>query len=454
MKNTLFIKDVVLKKNVALATMFVGLFVNMGAFGASFQLRENNAALVGQAMAGSAAISGDLATMFNNPASMTSLNKHAVALSVVTIIPSFRFKPESATRPTYGAVPVGANIIGNNGGNAGSLAALPAFYLMWNVSDRWKIGMNVTTPFGLKTEYDRDWVGRYYAIKSEVKTYNINPSIAYKVNDIVSVGVGLQVQYIDATLSNAIAPHPLLGGRDAYAEVTGNKWGLGGNVGILVEPKKGTRLGLSYRSHIRYDIRGNITVESRSNLGALGPSLPREGGRAETTLTLPETITLSVAQDLTPQWTVLADLQWTRWSRLKELRIRFPEGAANGNKAADKVQHFGYRDSWFVAIGANYTYNHKWKFKCGIAFDSTPTRDAHRDPRIPDENRLWFAGGLEYMTTENLKFSLDYAFIHFTGARINLRGPAEPGTIDTVGTLRGRVDAYSHLLGARLQWKF
>jgi long-chain fatty acid transport protein len=423
-------------KHLSIAAALTGSFISAEALGASFQLRDNNSSLIGVAHAGSAATVGDVATMANNPASMTYLNKHAVAFSLVTLSPSFKFKAESATA---GALGGGANISANNSGsNGGSLAAVPAFYLMWNVNDRLKAGINVTTPFGLKTEYNKDWVGSYYAIKSEVKTININPSVAYKINNVLSIGAGIQIQRLDATLSNRIAT-------SSTAEVTGGGWGFGGNAGILFEPRKGTRFGLAYRSHLKTDVTGSVNFENRN--ATVTPYVAYEGGKAETSITLPEIVTLSFAQDVTAQWTVLADLQYTRWSRLQELRIRFPDGNANGS-VADKVQRFGYSDSWFASAGARYKANDKWTFKFGLAFDQSPTKDGYRDPRMPDANRMWYAGGLEYTTNEQLKFSLDYVFINVNEANIDLDQPTSNGK------LRGKFDSHVHVLGAKVHYKF
>ncbi len=435
-------------KHLSLMTAISGSLASTTVMAAAFQLRENNSALIGQAHADSAAVVGDVATMFNNPASMTYLNNHAIAFSLTTIIPSFRFKPESATYPSYGGA-TGASVRGSDGLNGGHLAAVPSFSLMYNVNERLKVGMNVSVPFGLRTEYNRDWVGRYHAIKSDLKTYNLNPSAAYKINDMWSVGAGIQIQRLEASLSSAVFPGSVTI-QDAYSEIKGDGWGFGGNAGVLFEPKKGTRFGLAYRSHVKHDLDGNIRFDARGNLAGLGSSIATDGGKAETSVTLPETVTLSLAQDVNPKWTVLSDIQLTRWSRIQELRIRFTDSVG----AADKVEKFGYKDSWFASIGANYKPCDKWKFKFGVAFDSTPTKAENRSPRVPDESRWWFAGGLEYTTNPNLKLSLDYAYIQAADARIEQNGSSTPGNPDKVGSFRGKFESSTHVLGVRAHYTF
>ena len=446
------------QKHLYLSVFAVTTFTAHNVHAAAFQLGLGDAGIIGQADAGSAVIQGDVAGMAYNPATMTSLNKHAVALSMVAISTSFRYSNQTATLPTFSPSPgVGPTNNGNDGLNGGGVSAVPAFYLMWNVNDRLKLGINMTVPYGLQTEYNSNWVGRYFAIKSELKTYNINPAMAYKFNDMVSFGAGVQVERIEATLSNAITSPNGLGGYtpDAIAEVKGSGWGFGGNFGLLLEPRKGTRFGIAYRSHIRHNVDGNVKIAGRDNLNRFAqPLLPGEGSKAETHVTLPETVTFSLAQDLNPRWTILGDLKYTHWGRFQRIDIKFPEGNSNGAAVANKTTQYGYNDSWFASVGAQYKATDKWLVKFGIAFDQTPTKTEYRDPRIPDESRMWYAAGLEYKTSEDLKFSLDYAYINVNEAQIDLKGPSVAGTRDIEGTLRGKFTSSAHLLGVRAHYLF
>ncbi len=182
----------------ALLIAVILLFVSAGsAFAAGFALVEQSMSGLGNAYAGGAAGAEDASTIFYNPAGMTRLNGQQLIVGTHVVMPSVKFHNEGSTHVT------GLPLSGGNGGDGGVTKPVPNLYYSRKVSDKFSVGMGINAPFGLATDYDKNWVGRYHAVESDVLTVNINPSIAYKITDNLSFGAGFNVQYMKAKLSNA-----------------------------------------------------------------------------------------------------------------------------------------------------------------------------------------------------------------------------------------------------------
>jgi long-chain fatty acid transport protein len=213
---------------------------------------------------------------------------------------------------------------------------VPSFFSSWSLSDQVKAGIGVNVPFGLSTNYNRDWVGRYYAVESKITTYNINPTIAAKLNNQLSVGAGLNLQYADVTLSNAIDVG-LVGARnglptqpqqaDGFVQVSGSDWSVGYNLGMMYEPSENTRIGLSYRSPITQNLQGNADFTIPDGAQAITARGLFQDTGASAALNLPDSLSLGVYHQLNPRVAVMGDVTWTGWSRFKEVRVKFDNPA-------------------------------------------------------------------------------------------------------------------------------
>ena len=235
------------------------------ASAAAFQLWEQNASGLGTAYAGSAAVADNASTIFFNPAGMTQMPGIQLSVGVTGVGPSYEFANDGSS---------GLLGTGGNGGNAGGWAAVPNAYMSWQVAPDWFVGLGISSPFGLKTEYDSDnWIGRYQAIKSEIKMVNYNPSLAWKVNDKVSLGLGLNYQTIDAEMTN-MTPRGLY-------KLNGDDGAWGWNAGALFTLSPAMRVGVSYRSAVSY------TLDGDRSLGATSTS-------AKADIKMPDTFILSV----------------------------------------------------------------------------------------------------------------------------------------------------------------
>jgi long-chain fatty acid transport protein len=386
-----------------------------GAEAAGFFIQDQGVAGVGRAHAGDAAIAEDASTIFFNPAGLTRLKEAELDFGLNVLMPDTRLGDRGSTAATPGTGGAAVPLAGNDGGNPFSPTPIGHLYLAVPLEDgRTWVGMGVAAPFGLSLRYDPGWFGRYDSTKTVLKTFDIAPTVAYRINRYVSAGAGLDVQYATAKLENAV-PNPLAPGgptaaTDGAFRAAADDWSVGFNVGLMITPWSGTRVGLHYRSAMTHDLRGDATVSGLT--GPLAGLNATTGVAAE--LDLPDMAALALAHDLTPDLTVLAHILWFGWDRFDEVRLKF----ANGSP--DVVIPENYEDSWAVAVGAEYAVSAAWRARAGFQYDESPSVTGFRDTRIPDSSRYWLAAGAAYAITANMDLDLSYAHVLFDDTRITL----------------------------------
>jgi long-chain fatty acid transport protein len=419
------------------------------AAGAGYALLEQSVKGLGTANAGGAAAADDAyaSTIFFNPAGLARLTgSHSVGGAHV-LFPSARFTNQGSTDLT------GQPLSGGSGGNAGSPLAVPNLYYHRQLNDEVHLGLGVFPPFGLSTQYDATWVGRYHAVKSDLISININPALAWRVTDKLSLGAGVNVQYVEAELSNAIDFGAIfaslgVGGmapqkNDGFVTFKGDSWSWGYNFGALYQRTENTRAGMAYRSHIAHSLRGEARFSGVPSPNPTGRFLD-SGITSDTKV--PDNLSVSLWHDLTSEIAVMADITWTNWSRFDELRIRFDNPAE-----ADAVTTQRWRDAFRYAIGTVYTPG-VWAFRAGVAYDESPVPDAaHRTPRIPDSDRLWMTGGVGYKISDNISLDLGYAHLFVKDATISKTATGEDRLRGALsGSYRSEVDIAS----VGIAWKF
>jgi long-chain fatty acid transport protein len=365
------------------------------ACAAGFQLLEQNASGLGNAYAGSAAVAENASTIFYNPAGMTQLKDREFSAGLAAVGTSFKFSDSGSS--------VGLLAGSGNGSDAGGWGFVPNGYLSWALSKDLYLGVGVGAPFGLKTDYGNPWLGAAQATSFDIKTYNINPSVAYRVNEMVSLGAGLNWQRLTADytrLAAVVSPTTVA----SPVKLTLEGESLGWNVGGLFAVSPTTRLGVSYRSAVSYDVSGNI--------GVSGPSAAfnnSQSSGAKASLKLPDVFIFSATQKLSDKWQMLGDVSWTGWSSLPKIDVLRASGALAQTLDTD------FRDTWRLALGANYQYNNAVKLKYGIAFDQTPVKNsATRLVSLPDSDRTWFSFGTQWVpsTGSTVDFGISYLYIN------------------------------------------
>lgn len=278
------------------------------------------------------------------------------------------------------------------------------------------MGVGFGAPFGLKTEYTDDWIGRFQSTLFDIKTMNVNPSVAYRVNDKVSVGAGVSIQKMEATYDRFASLLPLNSAlQNTKLRLKADDVSLGWNVGVLFQPTAATRVGLSYRSKVKHTLTGTLTASGGAAAVLSNPATGLAGVNAKVDVDLPDTFIVSFTHQLNPRWEVLADLSWTGWSSLDVLPIYYTSGVRAGKEA--DVLDTRFRDTWRVALGANYHYNDAWTFKFGIAHDESPVKNADtRLVSLPDNNRIWLSFGAQWRPDRatRVDFGLAHLFINDT----------------------------------------
>ena len=407
-------------KKTTIARLLPAALLALGSGAASaagFQLLEQNASGIGNSYAGSAAVAENASTIFFNPAGMTQLQAREISLGVSAVRPSFDFKNKGSVILNAPALPTSGS-----GGDAGSWAALPNGYLSWALNKDLYVGVGLGAPFGLITEYDDDWVGRAQSIKFDLKTYNINPSIAFRVNDKVSIGGGVSWQRLEAeyertvsVLPNGIAPVPGLSSTFATLDADSDAWGW--NIGALFTLSPSMKVGVSYRSTVDHKLEGDLKVEGPATAFAgVVPSL--RSVKAEADVELPDTFIVSVTQKLNDRWEMLGDLSWTGWSSVDEVDIVRTSGPLAGSVA--QTLEADFKDTWRVALGANYLLNDAWKLKFGIAYDQTPVKDKERRlTSLPDNDRTWFSAGAQWKVSKTNTLDLGAAYLYVPKTKID-----------------------------------
>ena len=451
----------------ALAFGIAGVLAFGQAHGAAFQLKENSAKGLGRAFAGSGSAPGDASVIATNPAAMRHMKETQFQADVSAISFAADFKgggrlPSFVTGPGTGAA-----LTGGNGGDAGTIAAVPAMYFHTPIGEKLHLGASLTVPFGFKTEYDRDSVGRYHGVKTDLKTADLGLSLSYDVNPYVSFGAQVFVERLEVDLSNMVdlstavvssapaAQRPTLigmgfvpGSADVYSQLEGssNDWGF--TVGGLFSVNEQTHLGLSYRSKVKHEItngKAKFTATNTQATQGLALMAPRgvfvnTGGRA--TIELPASATLSFTRQVNDKLTIMADVSRTFWApSFDAVTVDFASNQPNN------VLPFRYRDTTFSSLGADYRLSDTLTLRGGVAYDQTPTTAEHRDVRVPDTSRKWLSLGLTWAPSEKAEYSFGYTHLFTTD-------PTVDQVSATGSTLVGSYDVTGDVLGASINYKF
>ncbi len=400
---------------VAVAVALSGL--GSGAVAGGLGIGTQSGSGTGNAFAGGAASAEDASVVWYNPAGMSVLpGKTNWAAAAHLLRPSFKFQNTGSTLPAGGG----------EGGDGGGYHLIPQGFITHKLNEKWSIGAAFNTPFGLTTEYDRGWRGQAIALESALKTFNLNLSAAYKVNDQFSVGAGVNYQRAELKFNSQIAI--------GFVEPNLSDDGTGWNIGALFQPSQQTRIGAHYRSSINYHATGTLTAPA-----ALGGSSGASAG-----FTTPDSWSLSVFHDLNPKWEIMADVTWTGWSHVKQLDVVRTTGPLTGQRPVFIV--FNWDDTMRYSVGANYKYNDQWKIRFGLAFDETPSNDVDRTARLPDQDRKWVAIGAQWKMSRNGK--LDFAYAHEFIKDAAVRNPAPVTGLTLVGHFKNQADIlsvqYSH----------
>lgn len=386
----------------ALPAMLLAVFSG-AASAAAFQTWEQNAAGLGNAHAGSAAVADNAASLFFNPAGMTRLDGVQFSAGITGVRPQVEFDNGGSAGAALGA---------GNGGDAGRWLAVPNASVSWRLNPDLAIGLGLTSPFALDLEYEnRNWLGRVHAQQGEIRTRNVNPALAYRVSERVSLGLGVNYQSLDVDLANAAS------------RLKGDDGSWGWNAGALFTLSPAMRVGISYRSAIKHELEGTAN-----------------GQAARADIKLPDTAILSVWQQVSDRWEAMGDLSYTRWDTLKRLSfVNRSSGALIANEP------FTYGNSWRFAWGAAYRLRDAFKLKFGLAYERSPVGNRGRTAYVPDSDSLRLSVGGQWQAGRYGRVDVGYAYLLMKDAKI-----AQNRVVGGLAnTLRGEYEAGTHTVGVQ-----
>lgn len=380
-------------------------------------LNEQSASSAGSAYAGRASSADNASALYGNPAAMSRLKRAEVSGGLAFIDASTDISDASGPFP------------GTNDGDMVPFSAVPFGYYVTPINEKLHAGIGLYVPFGVESDYEDSFQGRYHGLNSLVQVVTIQPTISYAFNDKVSVGFGPTINHIEGKLTSAL-PNVLYGGSgDADVDIEGDDIGYGYNLGVLVAVSDRLDWGLTYHSKVDFTLEGDTTVSGGN--GLLGPvppnpmiptGLPGLNGKynAELDITMPESIDTSFSFQATEELTLHAGATWTRWSRLEGIEVEnsgvHPAYAADFGTVSEELN---WEDTWAVAIGGAYQLNPDWVLRAGYAKDRTPTSDMDRTVRIPVSDRDIVTLGAGWNVSEDLTLDAAYAYIDEKEGRVS-----------------------------------
>lgn len=424
----------------AAAAAVMAVCAASAAHAAGFMLTEQSAGALGRAYAGVGVDGTDISGVYYNPATMTLHPGTQIQAGFVAVGLDLAFEGKDKD----------GNPITENGQY--NTQAIPHGYISHQLTDSMWIGLAMTVPFGMGTEYKDDWRLANRGISAEVLTFDFNPNVAWKVSDKLSLGAGMSIQYAAADLK--MQENVQVASIDG--EVDADSWAWGFNVGLMWSPLENLRFGLSYRSRINHNADGDFTFDNFKDLtngqiGDMGEDAQKIWGTlsylngqtldATATISTPAWAMATAAWDVNELLSLYATFRWTDWSSFDTLDIDYTVGT--------KTVTNKWEDTYLFSVGADLRFTNWWTFRAGIGYESSPVDDpSYRTSIIPDADRWWFALGSSFKATKNMQVDVSAAWLHGTGERdlyTEEGGNVKAGRFD-------KLDAY--LFGVQLVYKF
>lgn len=476
---------------------------------AGYKLNEQSAAGMGTAHAGRAAMAEDASVVFYNPAALTELDRAQLTAGFTYINGTGEFTGNATNAG-------GEDITGaddadpyNNGGNYLGEAAIPFFYYAQPINEKFAVGLGIFTPFGTNTDYDENFVGGGFADETSLKSIEIAPTFAYKINDQLSIGGGIDIIYMDGLLSKSVDSVPysslvnglagetvVLGqtqyrGFESHYEVSGDDWGYGWNLGVYYKLSEATTLGFAYRSEIDITLKGDSTFKDNelavysdggTSVNPADASTLADDSvtvfsvapqASEVPLTTPASATLSVTHQATDTLLLQAGATWTGWSSFQNFDVIATERAtpsmldgldisdiafdSGDGLDAGYIGHIDERwvDVWAVAVGGTYQLNNKLALRAGYAFDESPVRDEFRTARVPSSDRQWLTLGAGYAVSADLTVDVAAGYLYMERMTLDERNKKNDNTFtDSLTSVNGAYEIDVFGLSAQVNYKF
>jgi len=463
------------KKYLLAAASAAALGGSQSVMASGFAVSLQSAQGLGNAYAGSAAVSDDPSIAFYNPAGIFELDAPSFGVSAGLTAAGTEYTDRgSLIFSGFGAAPVALEPGVGPNENIASNGVSPGIYYARTLSNKWAVGFAFTVPFATASEYDDNWIGRYQAVETSVRAFDLNPSVAYKVNDVFSIGGGISVQFADALLSNKLDSGATCLGivtaanlpvttcsdlnltfndpsADSNVELDGSGTQVTFNIGALIKPREGTKIGLAYRAGADHELEGNATFDLTNAPGlaafiGMSPEgmAPLQNTGSTISADLPATFDVAIAQQVTNKLELLGTVQWTQWSSFDQLTSSFDNPAQ-----PESALEFQWEDTFFVSGGLNFDVSEKLTLRAGLALDQTPIPNpTFRSARGPTNDRFWISLGGSYNFNKSLSAHFGYTNLSIDDSAIN-----NPGSAGNP-TLRGEYEFEANLFALQINWNF
>ena len=427
-------------KPLTLAAAVAAATVSGQAMAGAFQLNEQSVSAQGTSFAGRASTVNDASIVYGNPAGMSFLSGAQVTGGATYLMPSSDISNASGSAA------------GTNDGDMVPDKAIPFAYYVQPINDNLHFGLGVYAPFGLVTDYDNDFQGRYFGDYSDVKVATIQPTISVKFSEQFSAGFGVTYNRIEGKLGartpGGAALDPATGAvsqvGDGRVVVDGDDEAWGFTWGMMYKPWQSTTFGLAYHSEVDYDLEGDARFEGvvsppQPQLGGLRVLTPTKSYDADLAVSLPASWDLSVTHELNDQWTLMGGATLVQWGSFDELVVK--------NDFNEITEAQNYENSMQYALGASYQLNDQWVFRSGVAYDESPISDEHRTVRVPSGDRMIYSVGAGWTPVQNLTVDVAYTYLDEDTASLSEEDPQR-------GIYEADYDNSAHGFGAQVTYRF
>lgn len=436
-------------KPLSLAVAVAAAAVSGQAMAGAFQLNEQSVSGQGTSGAGRASSVNDATIVHGNPAGMSFLNRAQVTGGGVYLTVDSDIDNASGSAS------------GSNEGDMVPNTVIPFGFYVQPINDNLHFGLGVYAPYGLITDYEGQFQGRFFGDRSKVEVVTVQPTISVKFSDQFSAGFGLTYNQIDGELTantqggpvgffdqtGAFTPTGVAGEGDIDIEGDDNAWGY--TLGMMYKPWEHTTFGFAYHSEVDYDLEGKARFTNVRGTGSptvvpgLGPVVPvgtaTQQTDADLSITLPAVWDFSVTHELNDRWTLMAGAAMTDWSEFEEIRVE--------NDVREIVEAQNYEDSWQYSVGTAYQLNQAWVLRTGLTYDETPIKEDYRSVRVPSDDRVIFSLGAGWTPMEDLTVDVAYSYIHETEASLSQEE-------ENRGTYEADYDNTAQAFGAQVTYRF
>lgn len=445
-------------KHIFRLSLLAGLVgVGSTAAAAGFMLQEQNAVQTGDFGAGGAAIAEDASTAFYNPAGLVRIKQPQLVLAANYI--QFNTTYSGNVNFQNNALPAGFNTTPNqevSNENGGTGNVVPAFHAAYPINDRMVAGFSVVTPMGLSTNYETDSYVKYNTTETSMQIMDYSPSFGYAITKKFSVGLGLDFEHLNATLSNYAT---LIAGNENFGEpydtLSENKataWGYGYHAGLLYQMSPRTRFGLAYHSQVAFDATGNSTFTG--DLAQDNEANPNvySTNTTEVKFRQPANTMLSAFHDFGNAWSVMGSVTYTQWGSFNNLNMQNVMVADSSfePELIDVNIPQNFHNTWRFSTGVNYRIDEDWLLRAGVGYDQSPTNNTDRNLRLPDEDRYATSLGAHYQITKMV--GLDGGWTHEFIENAHINNTEVEGTQTT--TVNGTSENSADVIGLQVTWSF